>query len=95
MADQSSSNASKDMEAHRGTYDAFLTGAVALSILVGYIMVALVAFRFAHSLNVFSGFTGLILGIIAVLIDVRSSGKWYLSVGLLVVFGLITAVNVS
>ncbi len=53
------------------------------------------SFRFAHTLNVFTGFAGLIVGIIAVLIDARTGGKWYLSVGLLVVFGLITAVNVS
>jgi len=29
------------------------------------------------------------------MIDARTGGKWYLSAGLLVVFGLITAVNVS
>jgi len=54
-----------------------------------------VDFRFAHTLNVFSGFAGLILGIMAVLIDVRTGGRWFLSLGVLVVFGLISAVNVS
>ena len=49
----------------------------------------------AHTLNVFTGFAGLIVGIVAVLIDARTGGKWLLSVGALVLFGLITAVNVS
>lgn len=83
------------MEEHTSTYAAFLKGSIALSIICGFVLVALVAFRFAHTLNVFSGFAGLVLGIIAVLIDVRTGGKWYLSGGLLVLFGLITAVNVS
>ena len=95
MADHSSDNHSHGMEEHTSTYAAFLKGSIALSIICGFVLVALVAFRFAHTLNVFSGFAGLVLGIIAVLIDVRTGGKWYLSGGLLVLFGLITAVNVS
>ena len=55
---------------------------------------ALVAFRFMDSLNVLTGFGGIILGLIATLIDVRSGGKWYLSGGLLVLFGLFVAINV-
>ena len=95
MAEHSSGNHSHGMEEHNSTYAAFIKGSVALSIICGFVLVALVSFRFAHTLNVFSGFTGLILGVIAVLIDARTGGKWYLSVGLLVLFGLITAVNVS
>ena len=83
------------MEEHRSTYDAFIKGSVALSIICGFVLVALVSFRFAHTLNVFTGFAGLIVGIVAVLIDARTGGKWLLSVGALVLFGLITAVNVS
>ena len=95
MAEHSSGNHSHGMEEHRSTYDAFIKGSIALSIICGFVLVALVSFRFAHTLNVFTGFAGLIVGIIAVLIDARTGGKWYLSGGLLVVFGLITAVNVS
>ena len=58
-------------------------------------LAALVSFAFAHTLNVFTGFAGLIIGTIAILIDARTGGKWLLSVGALVLFGLITAVNVS
>ena len=83
------------MEAHRRTYDGFIKGSVALSIHCGYVLVALCSFAFANTLNVFTGFAGLIIGTIAILIDVRTGGKWYLSIGLLVLFGLITAVNVS
>ena len=83
------------MEAHRSTYEGFIKGSVALSIHCGYVLVALCSFAFAHTLNVFTGFAGLIIGTIAILNDVRTGGKWYLSVGLLVLFGLITAVNVS
>ena len=95
MADHSSDNSSHGMEEHTNTYAGFVTGSVALSIICGFVLVALVAFRFAHTLNVLTGFAGLIIGLVAVLIDVRTGGKWYLSGGLLVLFGLITAVNVS
>lgn len=95
MADHSADNSSHGMEEHTKTYAGFVKGSVALSIICAYVLVALVSFRFAHTLNVFTGFAGLIIGIIAVLIDTRTGGKWYLSGGLLVLFGLITAVSVS
>jgi hypothetical protein len=95
MAEHSSGNHSQDMDAHRSTYEAFIKGSVALSIICGFVLVSLVSFRFAHTLNVFTGFAGLIVGVVAVLIGARTGGKWLLSVGLLVLFGLITAVNVS
>jgi hypothetical protein len=95
MAEHSSGNHSQDMEAHRSTYSAFVTGSVALSLICAFVLVSLVSFRFAGTLNVFTGFAGLIVGIVAVLIDVRTGGKWLLPLGVLVVFGLITAVNVS
>ena len=96
MAEHSSGDHSQGMEEHRKTYEGFIKGSVALSIICGFVLVALVSFsKAAHPLNTFLGFGGLILGAIAVLIDARTGGKWYLSVGLLVVFGLITAVSVS
>ena len=95
MAEHSSDNHSQDMEAHRSTYEGFIKGSVALSIICGFVLVALCSFAFAHTLNVFTGFAGLIVGVIAVLIDARTGGKWLLSIGALVLFGLITAVNVS
>jgi hypothetical protein len=91
----SSGSHSNDMDAHRGTYEGFIRGSVVLAIVCGYILVALVSFRFAHTLNVFTGAVGLILGIAAVAIDSRTGGRWLLSAGLLVLFGLVTAINVS
>lgn len=95
MAEHSSGNHAQGMEEHTSTYEAFIKGSVALSIICGFVLVALCSFAFAATLNVFMGFAGLIVGIIAVLIDMRTGGKWYLSVGSLILFGLITAVNVS
>jgi len=86
---------SSDLEAHRGAYQGFIKGAVALSLVSAFVLVALVSFRFGQSLNVAAGFLGLLLGMIAVIIDFRMGSRWFLSIGLLVIFGLITAVNVS
>jgi hypothetical protein len=96
MAEHGSSTShSHSFEEHKATYQAFLKGSVALTILCLYVLVALVAFAFVSSGNVLLGFAGLIIGLIALLIDVRAGNKWYLSVGWLVVFGLLTAVLVS
>ncbi len=38
---------------------AFIKGSVALSIICGFVLVALCSFAFAHTLNVFTGFAGL------------------------------------
>ena len=95
MADNSSRDGSNDMESHKSTYEGFLTGAIALSIICLFVVVALVVFRFAGSHNLLLGFGGIIVGIIAVLIDARTGAKWFLSAGLLVLFGLISAFSVS
>jgi Bacterial aa3 type cytochrome c oxidase subunit IV len=96
MADHGSSGTqSHDFEAHRATYEGFIKGSVILTLLSFYVLVALVAFRFAASGNVLLGFAGLIFGVIAILIDARASGKWYLSGGLLAIFALVTAVAVA
>ncbi len=93
MADHTPSHTPRGFQDHKETYEGFLTGSVALGMICGFVLVALVAFRFMDYLNVFTGFAGLILGVLATLIDVRSGGKWYLSGGLLVLFGLFVAIN--
>jgi uncharacterized membrane protein len=96
MADHGSSGShSNNMEAHRATYEGFIKGSVALTLICLFTLVALAAFRFVGSGNVVLGFAGLILGILAVLIDARAGNKWYLSGGLLVIFGLVTAVLIA
>ena len=98
MADNSAhgSAPSHGFEAHRATYEAFLKGSVALTILCIYTLVALVAFRFGSSLNVLIGFAGLIVGVVTVLIDIKTGGqRWFLSGGALVLFGLLVGMSVS
>jgi hypothetical protein len=96
MAEHPSSDThAHGMEEHRSTYQGFVKGAIVLSLVSALVLVALVSFRFAHTLNVFTGFAGLILGCIAVAIDARTGSRWFLSLGVLVVFGLITAFNIS
>lgn len=98
MADNSHTTpgAAGDVSDHQATYAGFLIGSVALTLICLYLLVALVAFRFvSHPLNLLMGFGGLILGVIAILIDMRASGRWYVSGGLLAVFGLLTAIAIS
>jgi hypothetical protein len=80
---------------HKATYAGFVTGSVALTLLCLYVLVALVCFRFSPTLNVFFGFAGLIVGTIAVAIDARTGGRWFLSGGILVLFGLLVAFLIS
>jgi hypothetical protein len=95
MAEQSADH-HLDIAAHRSAYANFVRGSVALVLICAFVLVALCAFAFGHTLNVFIGFAGLIIGVIAVLIDARSgSQRWLLSLGVLVIFGLITAISVS
>lgn len=85
-----------DMEAHRQTYQGFVRGSVAIAIHCFYILVALCCFAFAAKWPVFLGFAGILIGALLIAIDLRSGSKSFLlSVGGLVVFALITAINVS
>ena len=96
MAEHTSSGThGDDMEEHRSTYQGFVKGAIVLALVSFYVLVALVSFRFAHTLNVFSGFAGLVIGFTAIAVDARTGSRWFLSLGVLVLFGLITAINVS
>jgi hypothetical protein len=94
MADHSPTHKPRGFQDHKDTYEGFVKGSVALTIICLFTLVALIAFRFMGSFNVFTGFAGLSLGIIAVLIDLRTSGKWYVSGVLLVLFGIFVAANV-
>ena len=84
-----------DYEAANATYAGFIKGSVALTIFCLYVLVALCAFAFIDKGNVLIGFAGLIIGAIALIVDLRAGNNWYISVGWLVIFGLLTAVMVS
>lgn len=93
MASHGPSHEPRGFADHKDTYAGFLNGSVALSIISGFVLVALCAFRFMDSWNVFVGFAGLIIGILATLIDLRTGAKWTLSGVLLVLYGLFVAIN--
>lgn len=93
MAHDGPTHVSKGFEDHKNTYEGFIKGSVALALISGFVLVALCAFRFVDHLNVFIGFAGLFVGILATLIDLKVGGKWYLPGALLVLFGLIVAIN--
>jgi hypothetical protein len=95
MADHSSGHGAQDLGAHAHTYEGFLKGSVVLALVCGFILLALINVGFGASMPLFKAFAGLIVGVMGVLIDVRSGGKGLLPVGLLLIFGIITAMNVS
>lgn len=84
-----------DYEAAHATYSGFLKGAVVLSIMCFYVLVALCAFAFASHGSVLIGFAGLIIGAAALIVDLRAGNNWYLALGWLAIFGLFTAFMVS
>jgi hypothetical protein len=94
MADHTPAHTPRGLADHKDTYNGFLLGSVALTMICLFVMVALVAFRFMDSWNVLTGFAGIFAGLLAVAIDLRSGGKWYVSGGLLLLFGLFVAANV-
>jgi hypothetical protein len=94
MADHSPTHKPRGFQDHQETYEGFLKGSIAVSIICGFVLVALCAFAFMSSLNVFTGFAGIIVGLIAVLVDLRTGAKWYVSGALLALFGLFVAANV-
>jgi len=83
------------LEDHKHTYEGFIKGTIGLTLLCFFVLVALVAFRFVSNWNVLLGFAGLIIGTIAVVIDARAGSRWLLSLGVLIVFGLITAIAIG
>lgn len=96
MADHGSSvTHSHGFEEHQRTYDGFIKGSIALTILSLVVVVALVAFAFISTGNVLIGFAGIIISILTLIVDLKAGAGWKLSVGWLVIFGLITAVMVG
>jgi len=90
--------ASHGMEEHRATYEGFIKGAIALTLISAFTVVALCQFGFGTSIsmNFLIGFGGLIAGLIAIIIDVRAkSSKWLLSTGLLIAYGLLVAISIT
>lgn len=80
---------------HAETYRGFIRGSIAVILGVTNVLIALASVAFGSTLPVFLAFAGIILGHIAIAIDLRTgSPNWGLSLGFLAVYALITAVNV-
>jgi hypothetical protein len=85
-----------DLEDHERSYRSFLKGMVVAIIAGAFTLVALVAFAFGQTLSVLLGWAVLVFGLLAILIDLRSETRsWRLSLGTLLIFGLLTAINVA
>jgi hypothetical protein len=66
------------------------------SLAAAFVLVALVMFGFGKGAAVFLGFLGMVAGMGAIAIDFMSSrGGWLFSIVTLVVFVLVTAINIS
>lgn len=83
---------------HAATYEGFIKYSVALGIACFVILTALCIFAFAPSgaMSLILGFGGLIVGLLAVIIDIRiGSGKWLLSGAVAAVFALLAAMTMA
>ena len=86
------------MTDHAATYQGFVKFSVALAISCFIILTALSVFAFAPSGITYNalGYGGLVLGLLAVIIDIRmDSGKWLLSAAVSAVFALLAAMAVA
>ena len=96
MAETTAPGGEMDTSTHLSTYNTFLRFTIAGLIHIGFTLIALCNFAFGSSAPRFMGFAGLIVGTLAVLIDLRlGSRRWFLSLGLLVLYALLTAINVA
>jgi Bacterial aa3 type cytochrome c oxidase subunit IV len=85
-----------DYAAHLATYEAFIRGVVMACLAAGFGLVALVMFGFGKGAAVFLGFLGMVAGMVAIGIDMMSArGGWLFSIATLVLFALVTAINIS
>ena len=83
---------------HAETYAGFIKYSVALGMACFVILTALCVFAFAPSgaMSLVLGFGGLIIGLLAIIVDIRiGSGKWLLSGAVAVVFALLAAMMVA
>jgi hypothetical protein len=88
--------ASHAMDGHIATWEGFVKGAIALCLMCAFIVVALCEFGFGTSFTFLIGFGGMIAGLVAIIIDARANpSKWYLSIGLLIAYGLLVAATIT
>jgi uncharacterized membrane protein SpoIIM required for sporulation len=95
MVEQASRHEAQDLSGHVRTYEGFLKGSIILAIVSLLVLIALVNVGFGHSAPIFMAFAGIIIGVLALLIDLRAGGTWKLPIAVLVIYGILTAMNIS
>jgi hypothetical protein len=84
-----------DLEPHAETWHGFIRGSVATILATVFVLMGLVSIGFGSTWPLFLGFLGMIVGFVAIAIDLRTGAKsWGLSLGVLAVFALITVINI-
>jgi hypothetical protein len=84
-----------DFQPHAETWHSFIRGSIATILAAIFILVGLVSIGFGSTLPLFLGFLGIIAGVVAIAIDLRTgSPSWGTSLGVLAVFVLITLINI-
>ena len=84
-----------DFEPHAETWHGFIRGSIATVLACIFVLVGLVSIGFGSVLPLFLGFFGMIVGFVAIIIDLRTGSRaWGASLGVLAVFTLITLINI-
>ena len=84
-----------DYEPHAETWHGFIRGSIAIILATVYVLVGLVSIGFGSTWPLFLGFVGIIIGHVAIAIDLRTGARSFgLSLGVLAVFALITLINI-
>ena len=88
--------AAHGIDEHNTAWGGFVKGCVAVCLMCAFVVVALCEFGFGTSYTFLIGFGGMIVGMIAIIIDARANpSKWYLSTALLIAYGLLVAVAIT
>ncbi len=77
------------------SYALFLAVVRGALIHIAFVLIALVTFAFAHGFPVALGFLTLIIGTVVVLVDLMRRSHYILSLTVLAIVILVTAVNVA
>jgi len=84
-----------DYEPHAQTWHGFIRGSIAVILACVFVLTGLVSIGFGSTWPLFLAFLGIIAGVVAIAIDLRTGARsWGLPLGVLAVFALITLINI-
>jgi hypothetical protein len=85
-----------NLEPHAATWHGFVRGSFATILAAVFVLVGLISIGFGSTLPLVLGFVGIIVGHLAIAIDLRSGSRgWGLALGVLAAFILITVINIT